>query len=156
MVDSTPAAALPSDVFVLPMVMPSGALDINSLRVYVKNESAREMSIGEGTVIGGMYCVDSVATSPPKETAHQDFNESVINFGDSPISEEWKTRLQKKLAQKSHVFSTHDWAWVWPKGWNTKFVSLTHNHSARDPADWLLPTSKMFESIYKSCFRQGP
>lgn len=116
MVDSSPAAALPADVFLLPMVMPSGALDVNSLRGLIKNESAREMSIPEGTVIWGMYCVDSVATIPPKETAHPEFDESVINFGDSPISEEWKNRLRKKLAQKSHVFSMHEWDMGLAKG----------------------------------------
>lgn len=74
-VGSAPTAALPADVFLLPMVMPSGALDVNSLRVLVKNESSRETSIPEGAVIGGMYYVDSVTTIPPKETAHSEFNE---------------------------------------------------------------------------------
>lgn len=57
------------------------------------------------SVIGGMYYVDSVAIIPPKETAHSDFDASAVNFGDSPIYEQWKSRLRKKLAQKSHVFS---------------------------------------------------
>ena len=109
MVDSAPAAALPADVFLHPMVVPSGALDVNSLRVLVKNESSRETFIPPGTVIGGMYLIDSVATIPPKETVSPEFDESVINFGDSPISEQWKNRLRRKLAQKSHVFSMCEW-----------------------------------------------
>lgn len=138
--DSAPAAALPADVFLLPMVMPSGALDVNCLRVFVKNESARETSIPEGTVIGGMYSVESVATIPPEETARSGFDESVINFGDSPISEEWKNRLRKKLAQKSHIFSMHEWDMGLAKGVEHK-IRLTdarpfHQRSRRlAPAD---------------------
>lgn len=88
MVGSAPTAALPADVFLLPMVMPSGALDVNSLRVLVKNESSRETSIPEGAVIGGMYYIDSVTTFSPKETTHSEFDGSVVNFRDSPISEQ--------------------------------------------------------------------
>ena len=109
MIDSSPAAALPADVIFHPMVVPSGALDVNSLRILLKNESSRETSIPVGTVIGCVYHIDSVATIPPKETASSDFDESMIDFGDSPISEQWKNRLCKKLAQKSHVFSMHEW-----------------------------------------------
>lgn len=103
MVDASPTAALPAGVFLHPMVVPSGALDVNSFRVLVKNEYMRETSIPVGTVIGCMYHVDSVATIPPKETAFTEFDASMINFGDTPISEQWKNRLRQKLAQKSQV-----------------------------------------------------
>ncbi len=86
MIDSSPAAALPADVIFHPMVVPSGALDVNSLRILLKNESSRETSIPVGTVIGCVYHIDSVATIPPKETASSDFDESMINFGDSPMN----------------------------------------------------------------------
>ena len=33
----------------------------------------------------------------------------MINFGDSPIPTEWKTRLCEKLSKRSHVFSTEEW-----------------------------------------------
>lgn len=138
MVDSSPTAALPADVFLLPMVMPSGALDVNSLRVLVKNESSRETSIPEGAVIGGMYYVDSVATIPPKETTHSDFDESVVNFGDSPISEQWKDRLRKKLAQKSHVFSMHELDMGLAKGVEHK-IRLTDSLPFRQRSRRLAP-----------------
>lgn len=109
MIDSSPAAALPADVIFHPMVVPSGALDVHSLRILLKNESSRETSIPVGTVLGCVYHIDSVATIPPMETVSSDFDESLINFGDSPISEQWKNRLCKKLGQKSHVFSMHEW-----------------------------------------------
>lgn len=109
MIDASPKAALPAGVFLHPMVVPSGALDVNSFRVLVKNECTRETSIPVGTVIGCMYHVDSVATISPKETASTEFDASMINFGDTPISEQWKSRLRQKLAHKSHVFSMHEW-----------------------------------------------
>ena len=36
MIDSTPAAALPADEILHPMVVPSGALDVNNLRILLK------------------------------------------------------------------------------------------------------------------------
>ncbi|XP_056870192.1 uncharacterized protein LOC130514555 [Takifugu flavidus] len=138
MVGSAPTAALPADVFLLSMVMPSGALDVNSLRVLVKNESSRETSIPEGAVIGGMYYVDSVTTIPPKEAAHSEFDESVVNFGDSPISEQWKDRLRKKLAQKSHVFSMHEWDMGLAKGVEHK-IRLTDSRPFRQRSRRLAP-----------------
>ena len=62
-----------------------------------------------GTVTGCVYHIDSVETICPKVTASSDFDERMINFRDSPISEQWKSRLCKNLAQKSHVFSMHEW-----------------------------------------------
>ena len=44
-IDSSPAAALPAEVIFHPMVVASGALDINSFRILLKNESSRETSI---------------------------------------------------------------------------------------------------------------
>lgn len=109
MVDSSPIAMLPAGVFLHPMVVPSGALDLNSFRVLVKNECSKETSIPVGRVIGYMYHIDSVATISSQETVSSEFDASMINFGDSPVPEQWKDRLQKKLAQKSHVFSMHEW-----------------------------------------------
>lgn len=88
MIDASPAAILPTGVFLHPMVLPSGALNVNSCKVLVKNESTRETSIPEGTVIGYMYHIDSVATIPPKESHPSEFDENLINFGDSPIPEQ--------------------------------------------------------------------
>ncbi|KAK0141196.1 hypothetical protein N1851_021789 [Merluccius polli] len=85
LIDSSPAATLPAEVIFHPMVVPSGALDVNSLRILLKNESSRETSIPVGTVIGCVYHIDSVATIPPQATAFSNFDESMINFGDSPI-----------------------------------------------------------------------
>lgn len=60
-------------------------------------------------MLGSVFHIDSVATIPPKEMGSSDFDASMINFGDSPIFEQWRNRLRQKLAQKSYVFSTHEW-----------------------------------------------
>ncbi|KAK3505931.1 hypothetical protein QTP70_003643, partial [Hemibagrus guttatus] len=91
------------------MVMPSGAVEVNSFRVLVKNECLKETAIPVGAVIGCMYHTEAVTTIPPMETVSSEFDTNMINFGDSPISEQWKNRLCKKLAQKSHVFSMQEW-----------------------------------------------
>ena len=109
MVDSSPIAPLPAGVTFQPMVVCSQAVDINSFRVWINNDSLRETTIPVGTVIGHMHLVDSVTTIPPKETTSSEFDRSMINFGDSPISTEWKTRLCEKLSKRSHVFSTQEW-----------------------------------------------
>lgn len=109
MMDSSPVATLPADVFIHPMVVPSGAVEVNSFRIMIKNESTREISIPVGTVVGSMFHIDSVSTIPPKEMVSSDFDVSLFDFGDSPISEQWKNRLRQKLAQKSHVFSMQEW-----------------------------------------------
>lgn len=77
------------------MVMPSGALDVNSLKVLVKNESSTETSIPEGAVIGGMYYIDSVTTIPPKETAHSEFDESSLTSKILPSPNSGKTDYER-------------------------------------------------------------
>lgn len=36
------------------------------------------------------------------------FDASFINFGESPVPEEWKTRLRQKLCERTDVFSLHE------------------------------------------------
>ena len=116
MVDSSLITPLPTGETFQPMVVCGQAMDINSFRVWINNDSLRETAIPMGTVIGHMHLVDSITTIPPKETTSSEFDASMINFGDSPISTEWKTRLCEKLSQRSHVFSTEEWDVVLAKG----------------------------------------
>lgn len=108
-VDSSPIAPLPAGVTLLPMVVCSQAMDLNSFRIQVKNDSLKETAIPVGTVMGRMSLVDSATTILPNETDSSEFDVSLINFGDSPISEEWKDRLREGLAKRSQVFSTSEW-----------------------------------------------
>ncbi|KAG7512030.1 Retrovirus-related Pol poly from transposon 297 [Solea senegalensis] len=56
-----------------------------------------------------MYLTDAVTHLSPSKTADTKFDPNLINFGDSPVSEEWKQRLRQKLSARSQVFSLHEW-----------------------------------------------
>lgn len=109
MVDSSPTAMLPAGVFLQPIVIPGEAVNISSFRILVQNQSLKETVIPVGTVLGSMYTVDSVTTIPPKQAVSSEFDKSLIDFGDSPVSEQWRERLRQKLTQRPHVFSMHEW-----------------------------------------------
>lgn len=109
MFDSSPLAPLPGDVLLQPMVVPANAVQVNSFRILVQNQSARETIIPVGTVMGHLYRTESVISMPSKAPETTAFDSSQIDFGDSPVPEEWKDRLRQKLAERSHVFSVHEW-----------------------------------------------
>lgn len=109
MVDSSPTSPLPAGVFLQPMVIPGDAVNVHSFRILVQNQSLKETVIPVGTVLGNMYAVESVTTIPPKQQVSSEFDESLISFGDSPVSEQWKERLRQKLSERSNVFSVHEW-----------------------------------------------
>uniref|UniRef100_A0A1A7ZLV7 Gypsy retrotransposon integrase-like protein 1 n=1 Tax=Nothobranchius furzeri TaxID=105023 RepID=A0A1A7ZLV7_NOTFU len=109
MFDSSPLAPLPGDVLLQPMVVPAHAVQVNSFRILVQNHSARETTIPVGTVMGHLYRTESVISMPSKEPEMIAFESSQIDFGESPVPEEWKDRLRQKLAERSHVFSVHEW-----------------------------------------------
>ncbi|XP_057684821.1 uncharacterized protein LOC130911119 [Corythoichthys intestinalis] len=138
MMDTAPVTTLPADVFIHPMIVPSEALEINSFRILVKNESTRDISLPVGTVIGSMFHIDSVENIPPKEETPSEFDASQINFGDSTISEQWKNRLRRKLAQKSHVFSVQEWDVGLAKG-TEHSIRLTDSRPFRQRSRRLAP-----------------
>lgn len=109
MVDSSPVAPLPAGVLFQPMVVPSEEVNVNHFRILIQNESLTETAIPVGTVIGHMYLTDAVTSLSPSKTADTEFDANLINFGDSPVSEEWKERLRQKLSTRSQVFSLQEW-----------------------------------------------
>ncbi|KAJ7986493.1 hypothetical protein DPEC_G00340450 [Dallia pectoralis] len=109
MVDSSPVAPLPAGVLVQPTVVPSEEVNVNHFRILVQNESLTETIIPVGTVIGHMYLTDAVTPLSPSKTADTEFDANLINFEDSPVSEEWKERLRQKLSTRSQVFSLQEW-----------------------------------------------
>lgn len=109
MVDTSPSAPLPASVLLQPMVVPGNAVNVNNFQILVQNQSLRETVIPEGTVIGHLYLTESVTTVSFQKTTATDFDKTLINFGDSPVTEEWKERLRQKLSQCSHVFSMEEW-----------------------------------------------
>ncbi|XP_053274167.1 uncharacterized protein LOC128436464 [Pleuronectes platessa] len=109
MVDSSPLTPLPAGVLLQPMVVLSKDVNVSHFRILVQNESMTETVIPVGTVIGHMYLTDAATHLSPSKTADNEFDPNLINFGDSPVSEEWKQRLRQKLSTRSQVFSLHEW-----------------------------------------------
>lgn len=113
MVEASPITPLPTGVLLQPMVIPGAALDINHYTVWVHNESLRDTVIPVGTVIGLLCQVDPVVTSPKVDadsgTLPTQLDPELIQFGDSPIPQQWKDRLRKKLCERANVFSLHEW-----------------------------------------------
>ena len=116
MVDaSTP---LPAGVLLQPMIVPSSEVDVDHFSVLVRNESVRETVLPVGTVMGNLWAADPVMPAlPPKtEEKPKKFDSRLLDFGDSPIPEQWKSRLQKKLLERASVFSPHEWGVGLAKG----------------------------------------
>ncbi|KAI3370897.1 hypothetical protein L3Q82_007406 [Scortum barcoo] len=93
---------LPPGVGVLfqPMVVHSEEVNVSYFRVLVQNESLTETVIPVGTVIGHVYLTDAVIPLSPSKTTATEFDANLIDFGDSPVSEEWKERLRQKLSTR--------------------------------------------------------
>lgn len=95
------------------MVIPGATVDVNHFTVLVHNESLRDTVIPVGTVIGQLCQVDPVVLSPKIDaesvTPPTQLNPELIQFGDSPIPQQWKDRLCKKLCERASVFSLHEW-----------------------------------------------
>lgn len=108
MVESSTASSLPSGILLQPMVIPSNAVDINRLTVLVQNESQKEVTIPGGAVLGHLCVTDVVTTISKQKSEMEEFDASLINFGESPVPEAWKARLRQKLLERTDVFSLHE------------------------------------------------
>ena len=116
MVDASPTAPLPAGMLLQPMIVPSSEVDVNHFPVLVRNESARDTVLPVRTVMGNLCPADPVIlpalpheTKSTSEETPTKFDPCLIDFGDSPIPEQWKSRLRKKLSERSSVFSLHEW-----------------------------------------------
>ncbi|KAK7906968.1 hypothetical protein WMY93_015580 [Mugilogobius chulae] len=102
--------SLPPSVLVQPTVLFSKMLDPNKFLVLLRNESLKQTAIPMGTVIAHLHVADIVTDSPSSNTKTTPaMDPSLFDFGDSPISKEWKERLGQKLAKHANVFSTEEW-----------------------------------------------
>ncbi|XP_076830977.1 uncharacterized protein LOC143476602 [Brachyhypopomus gauderio] len=114
MVDASPKLPLPAGLLLQPMVVPGPEVNVNHFRVVVRNESVRDTVLPVGTVMGNLCPADAVRPALlPKKTPSTEgterFHPSLIDFGDSPIPEHWKSRLRQKVSERASVFSLHEW-----------------------------------------------
>lgn len=107
-VEASSPATLPYGILLQPMAIPSNAVDMNQLTVLVQNESQKEVTIPVGAVLGHLCVTDVVTTMSKQESMTEEFDASMINFGESPIPEGWKARLRQKLLERADVFSLHE------------------------------------------------
>ena len=96
---------LPAEVLVQPMVMPSSLIEQNQCTVLIQNESRKNVTLSVGTVVGCLCVADVVTTMPCDQSKPEAFDVSQIHFGESPVPDAWRTRLQQKLAKRAAVFS---------------------------------------------------
>lgn len=109
MIDASPIKPLPAGVLLTSIVVPSYAVDPNQFTVLLRNESLKEAVIPPGAVLGHVYTTDVVTSTHNKEPTSAEWDASEIDFGDSPLPQEWKERLRTKLTQRADVFSLHEW-----------------------------------------------
>lgn len=109
MMDASSVTSLPAGVLVQTVIVPSAEVETSWLLVPVQNESMKEVTIPVGTVLGYLYLANPVSLSSVSETCDKVIDPKLFNFGDSPIPEEWKERLQRKLSKRTKVFSLQEW-----------------------------------------------
>ncbi|KAL7839427.1 hypothetical protein SRHO_G00260850 [Serrasalmus rhombeus] len=124
-VETSDSVPLPHGVMFQPVVAPASAIDPNCFSLLIQNETKKEITIPRGTPLDIVQSAD--LASPivkSKNTAELDPN--LIDFGDSPIPNEWKERLSRKLCRRRNVFSLHEWEVGLAKG-------VEHNIRLTDP-----------------------
>lgn len=109
LVEASEDEPLPTGVLLQPVMVLRSAVQVERFPIRVQNESKREVKIPVGTVMGRVHPVEPVVLPPEGIGTTADFDVSRLNFGNSPVPEEWKSRLRAKLAQRADVFSMHDW-----------------------------------------------
>lgn len=94
-------------VLLQPMVIPNNAVDVTQLKV-LKIKSLKDVTIPVGTVIGHLCITDVVTTMTKQQPVTEEFDASLNDFGELPVTEEWKTRHRQKLSESADFFSVHE------------------------------------------------
>ncbi len=107
LVDKPEESWFPEELLVAPEVQATTIVQSKRIGVTVRNVSSRPVMIKRGMSIAHVFPVEVVATvSKPQESSGQtELNKNAFKFGDSPVSEEWRQRLVKKMSERKEVFS---------------------------------------------------
>ncbi len=107
LVDKPEESWFPEELLVAPEVQGTTIVQSKRIGVTVRNVSSRTVMIKRGMSIAHVFPVEVVATvSKPQESSGQtELNKNAFKFGDSPVSEEWRQRLVKKMLERKKVFS---------------------------------------------------
>lgn len=106
-----PDSGLPGGLCVSSCLVVIPTRSPHQVPVMVRNESEQDIHIPPSTIIaelGAYECIVSEqhVTSPSAQDLQS--NPLNFNFGESPLSLEWKERITTKLQAMSNVFSHHD------------------------------------------------
>lgn len=101
LVEATDENLLPAGVFVPSSVLYSSDIDVDSFKLLVCNETAKDISIPPGTVMANVFHTDTVTVAQGDQTPVRKLNPNIFNFGDSPILPNWEERLRKKLSEET-------------------------------------------------------
>lgn len=112
LIDQAIDSMAPEELLVRPELQPASAVSNRMVTVTVKNMSSKEVLLKRGTPIAHIFQVDVVpqlTTQSDMSGPNTSLSPDSFDFGSSPIPEEAKQRLIKKLMEKSDVFSAHEW-----------------------------------------------
>ncbi|XP_059819440.1 uncharacterized protein LOC132390922 [Hypanus sabinus] len=101
----------PAGALVRPEVQRPGVVHARRIAISVRNTTAREITFKRGMPLAHLFPV-TVMSSAPVRTPNGEGSEhrreltaEAFNFGDSPVSPEWKRRLVEKMLKMEAVFS---------------------------------------------------
>lgn len=95
------------------VLVPSGVITLpaeaqEKVTILIANETSRDVVVKQGQKIADLFEPESIV-KPQCETQVPTIDPAKFDFGDSPLSEEWKDRLRRKLCERPKVFSLHEW-----------------------------------------------
>ncbi|XP_053878901.1 uncharacterized protein LOC128834319 [Malaclemys terrapin pileata] len=108
MVEQPTEGGLPEGVLVLSGVITLPAEAQEEVAILIANETRRDVFVKPGQKIADIFEPETIVR-PQCEAEVPVMDPAKFDFGDSPLSEEWKDRLRKKLCERSKVFSLHEW-----------------------------------------------
>lgn len=110
LVDQPEEFCFPEELLVRAEVQPATAVHSKRLGVTVRNVSTRPVTLKRGMRIANVFPVDVVhsVSSSKESSAETGLTLDSFEFGDSPVSEEWKRKLAKEMLKRKVVFSCNE------------------------------------------------
>ena len=106
-----PTSPLPGGLIVKTCIVTTENKKPFHLPVMITNTADHDITIPPRCIIAELNAIQSVISKEPSLTASNNADSKAVrpefNFGDSPITPEWKERLTQKLQNMSSVFSQH-------------------------------------------------
>ncbi|KAL7831449.1 hypothetical protein SRHO_G00309520 [Serrasalmus rhombeus] len=105
-------SSLPGGLLVQPCLIDVPSQPPYKVSVMLKNESARDIVLPPKCILAELSVIQTVL-SPQQSVNTEEVNSDEkpklsFNFGDSPVSAEWKDRITKKLNSMPEVFAQSD------------------------------------------------